>query len=129
MSSSSDLTTRSRIEETEALCVTGSDWHHMEHLVQAAVSDHTADELRKLSSTLHSLAVQNELLQEENNGLQEALEDKKKRKDYSKRLDLQRKDLYYSGATFWFPRKICQAQACEVEKQQQEEPEAAAKAT
>jgi uncharacterized protein YigA (DUF484 family) len=129
MSSSSDLTTRSRIEETEALCVTGSDWRHMEHLVQAAVSDHTADELRKLSSTLHSLAVQNELLQEENNGLQEALEDKKKRKDYSKRLDLQCKDLYYSGATFWFPRKIRQAQACEVEKQQQEEPEAAAKAT
>jgi hypothetical protein len=31
---------------------------------------------------------------------------------------LQRKDLYYSGATFWLPRKIRQAQACEAEKQQ-----------
>jgi hypothetical protein len=101
----------------------------MERLVRAAVSNHTADESRKLSSTLHSLAVQNELLQEKNSGLREALEDKRKRKDHSKRLDLQRKDLYYSGTTFWFPRKIRQAQACEVEKQQQEEPEAAAKAT
>jgi uncharacterized protein YigA (DUF484 family) len=89
----------------------------MERLVQVAVSNHTADELRKLSSTLYSLAVQNELLQEENSSLQEALEDKKKRKDHSKRLDLQREDLYYSSATFWFPRKIRQAQACEVEKQ------------
>jgi uncharacterized protein YigA (DUF484 family) len=89
----------------------------MERLVQVAVSNHTADELRKLSSTLYSLAVQNELLQEENSSLQEALEDKKKRKDHSKRLDLQREDLYYSSATFWFPCKIRQAQACEVEKQ------------
>jgi hypothetical protein len=93
------------------------------------VSDRTADESKKLSKMLHSLAVQNKLLNKKNKGLQEALDNKKKRKDHGKRLDLQCKDLYHGGATFWLPRKICQARACEAEKQQQEEAEAAAKAT
>jgi hypothetical protein len=93
------------------------------------VSNCTADELRKLFSTLYLLTIQNNLLQEEVSSLQEALEDKKKCKNCGKRLDLQREDSYYSGATFWLPRKIRQAQAHEVEKQQQEEAEAAAKAT
>jgi hypothetical protein len=101
----------------------------MERLVQAAVSDRTADESKKLSKMLHSLAVQNKPLNKKNKSLQEVLDNKKKRKDHGKRLDLQCKDLYHGGATFWLPRKICQAQACEAEKQQQEEAEAAAKAT
>jgi hypothetical protein len=41
---------------------------------------------------------------------------------------LQRKDLYYGGATFWLLRKIHQALAHEV-KEKQEEAEAAAKAS
>jgi hypothetical protein len=116
-------------EAAEASRLTGCDWRHMERLVRAAVSDHPADESKKLSETLHSLAVQNKLLQEENSGLQEALEDKKKRKDCGKCLNLQRKDLYHGGATFWLPRKIRQAQAHELEKQQQEEAEIAARAS
>jgi hypothetical protein len=77
----------------------------------------------------YTLAVQNELLQEENSSLQDVLNDKKKRKDRDKRLDLQREDSYHGGATFWSPRKIRQARAHELEKQQQEEAEIAARAT
>jgi regulator of replication initiation timing len=66
----------------------------MERLVQAAVSDRTAVESKKLSETLYSLAVQNKLLHDENDGLREALDDKKQRKKHGKRLDLQREDLY-----------------------------------
>jgi hypothetical protein len=66
----------------------------MERLVQAAVSDRTAVESKKLSETLYSLAVQNKLLHDENDGLREALDDKKQRKKPGKRLDLQREDLY-----------------------------------
>jgi hypothetical protein len=113
-------------EAAEASRLTGCDWRHMERLVRAAVSDRTADESKKLSETLHSLAVQNELLQEENSGLREALEDKKNR---GKRLKLQREDSYHGGATFWSPRKIRQARAHELEKQQQEEAEIAARAS
>jgi hypothetical protein len=115
-------------EAGEASRLSGSDWRHMERLVRAAVSDRTADESKKLSETLHSLAVQNELLHDENDGLREALDDKKKRKDRGKRLDLQREDSYHSGATFWSPHKIRQARARELEKQQQEEAEIAARA-
>jgi uncharacterized protein YigA (DUF484 family) len=93
------------------------------------VNNRTAEESKTLSTTLHSLAIQNELLQEENSGLQEALDNKKKRKDCSKRLDLQRKDFYHGGATFWSQCKIRQARARELEKQQQEEAEIAARAS
>jgi ribosomal protein L22 len=100
----------------------------MERLVRAAVSDRTADESKKLSETLHSLAVQNELLHDENDGSREALDDKKKRKERCKRLNLQREDSYHGGATFWSPQNIRQARARELEKQQQEEAEIAARA-
>jgi hypothetical protein len=120
---------KKQTEEAEASRVTGSNWGYIEYLVRAAVSDCTADESKKLSKMLHSLAVQNKLLNKENKSLREALDNKKKCKDCGKRLDLQREDSYHGGATFWSPRKICQAQAREAEKQQQEEAEAAAKAT
>jgi hypothetical protein len=116
-------------EAAEASHLTGSNWRHMERLLQAAVNDCTAEESKKLSTTLHSLAIQNELLQEENSSLWEALDNKKKRKDHGKHLDLQREDSYHGGATFWSPCKICQARACELEKQQQEEAEIAARAS
>jgi uncharacterized protein YndB with AHSA1/START domain len=115
-------------EAAEASRLTSSDWRHMERLVRAAVSDRTADESKKLSETPHSLAVQNELLHDENNGLREALDDKKKRKEHGKRLNLQREDSYHGGATSWSPQKIRQARARELEKQQQEEAEIAARA-
>jgi hypothetical protein len=51
------LNNKKHIEEAEASCVTGSNWCYMKRLVQAAVSDRTADESKKLSETLHSLAV------------------------------------------------------------------------
>jgi hypothetical protein len=87
-------------EAAEASRLTGSDWRHIERLVRAAVSDCTADESKKLSETLHSLAVQNELLYDKNDGLREALNNKKKRKDCGKRLNLQHEDSYHGGATF-----------------------------
>jgi hypothetical protein len=49
--------------------LTGSDWRHMERLLRAAVNDRTAEESKRLSAMLHLLAIQNELLQEENSGL------------------------------------------------------------
>jgi hypothetical protein len=53
---------------------------------------------------------------------------KQKHKQPSKALDLRRKESYHGGATFWSPRKMREARAREVEKQQQEEAEIAIKA-
>ncbi|KAF2823143.1 hypothetical protein CC86DRAFT_299737, partial [Ophiobolus disseminans] len=36
--------------------LTSSDWRYIERLVRSAVSDQGADELKKLSQTVHSLA-------------------------------------------------------------------------
>jgi uncharacterized protein YndB with AHSA1/START domain len=54
---SSGLNDKEQIEEAEAARVTDSNWRYMKHLVRAAVSDHTADELKKLSEILHSLTI------------------------------------------------------------------------
>jgi hypothetical protein len=51
------LDNKKQIEEAEASRITGSDWRYMKCLVQAVVSDRTADELKKLSETLYSLAL------------------------------------------------------------------------
>jgi hypothetical protein len=72
--------------------------------------------------------VQNELLRHENEGLREAATLEQKHKQLSKALNLRCKESYHSGATFWLPRKMREARARKVEKQQQEEAEIFVKA-
>jgi hypothetical protein len=106
-----------------------ADWREMERLVRASVRDTTVEDSKSLSQTLHQLTVQNEMLKHENSGLREALIAKKKRKNANKALNLQRKESYHGGATFWLPCKMREARARDLKKQQQEEAEMAAKAT
>ncbi|KAF2820866.1 hypothetical protein CC86DRAFT_303971, partial [Ophiobolus disseminans] len=73
---------------------------YIERLVRSAVSDRGADESKKLSQTVHSLATQNELLHHKNEGLKEALIVKKKHRKVSKPFDLQQREEYHSGANF-----------------------------
>ena len=54
----------------------------------------------KLRSSLHHIAIENELLHIENNGLREALQVKKLHNKKSKPLDLQQRQEYHGGATF-----------------------------
>ena len=100
----------------------------MERLVRSAVKDTAAEESKSLSQTLHRLQVQNELLHHENDGLREALTVKKRHKKHSKPLDLQQRQEYHGGAVFWSPRKIREARAREIVKQQEEHKEQLAKA-
>ncbi|KAF2820821.1 hypothetical protein CC86DRAFT_303956, partial [Ophiobolus disseminans] len=72
----------------------------MERLIRSAVSDRIADDSKTLSQTLHSLAVQNELLHTKNDGLREALTIKKRHRKVGKPLDLQQREEYYRGANF-----------------------------
>jgi hypothetical protein len=61
---------------------------------------------KKLSTLLHHLANQNELLTDKNEGLREALTTKKKHNKMGKVLDLQQRQEYHGGAVFWSPRKM-----------------------
>ncbi|KAF2832523.1 hypothetical protein CC86DRAFT_275840, partial [Ophiobolus disseminans] len=76
----------------------------------------------------HQLHVQNQLLQDENSGLELALEARKKRKYRKKPLDLQQRKEYHGGAVFWSPRKLREARAREAVKDQEKEEEKRAKA-
>jgi hypothetical protein len=104
------------------------DWRKMECLVRSAVKDNAAEESKTLSQTLHRLQVQNELLHYENSGLREAINARKKHKKRGKPLNLQQHEEYHGGAVFWSPRKIREACAREVVKQQEEHEEQLAKA-
>jgi hypothetical protein len=66
----------------------GSTWNDLRRLYDAAVNDTAAVESKRLSESLHSLQVQNELLHHENEGLRAALTIKRKRRVESKALDL-----------------------------------------
>ncbi|KAF1935621.1 hypothetical protein EJ02DRAFT_330495, partial [Clathrospora elynae] len=54
---------------------------------------------------LHHLQVNNELISQENEGLREAVQTKKKQKQKGVPLDLQQRQEYHGGAVMWSPRK------------------------
>ncbi|KAI1666488.1 DDE-1 domain containing protein [Pyrenophora tritici-repentis] len=66
-------------------------------------------EAKRLLRSIHSLQVNYALLYNENSGLQQALNTKKKHKTKRTILDLRHRDEYYGGAVFWSPRKLREA--------------------
>ena len=98
----------------------GEDWRKIERLVRSTVDDQSSRQARKLSSSLHHISVQNELLHNEIKGLRKALLIKKKHTKKSKPLDLQQRQEYHGGAVFWSPRKIREARVRQSIKEQEE---------
>jgi hypothetical protein len=90
------------------------------------VTDKSKVEAVQLSSAMHSLQVQNELLHVQNDGLEEALLTKKKQQKQSKLLSFnapESPDQAADGAVFWSPRRVERARDREAVKEQQEEEE------
>jgi hypothetical protein len=106
-----------------------NDWHELERLFRAAVTNRDTAVSKKLSHTLHHFQVQNELVKLENKGLRKALDDKKKHKKKGKVLSLQTDKEYWSGATFYSPRKFNNAQHRQRQMEQEEEEKQLQKAT
>ncbi|CAE7221476.1 DDE 1 domain containing protein [Pyrenophora teres f. teres] len=99
----------------------GDSWRQLRNFLDAAVEDRAEVESTRLEQSLHSLQVQNELLHHENEGLRSLLNNKKKRNNKSKVLDLQHSEEYHGGAVFWSPRKVQRARELEATKQQEAE--------
>jgi hypothetical protein len=97
-----------------------NNWRDMQRLVRSTVADPNAHDARELSSKVHHLQTRNELLNVENEGLKQALVVHKKHKKKGKQLDLQQRKEFHSRAVFWSPRKIREAKARELVKQQEE---------
>jgi hypothetical protein len=104
----------------EALPVTTSNWRHMECLLCAAV-DRPSSESKNLSNMIHHVAVQKELIEDENKGFREALSTKKKHNKKNKVFDLQQREEYHGGVVIWSPRKLKEAWARQKVRSDEEE--------
>jgi hypothetical protein len=102
----------------------GDSWNQLRKILDAAVADKAKVEAKRLSQSIHSLQVNNELLHHKNLGLQEALNAKKKRKKKRTTLDLQNEDTWHSGAEFYSPRKVeegCRREATKRDEAEREQ--------
>ncbi|KAF1937533.1 hypothetical protein EJ02DRAFT_313301, partial [Clathrospora elynae] len=72
---------------------------------------------------LHHLQVNNELVSQENKGLREAVQTKKKQKQKGVPLDLQQRQEYHGSAVMWSPRKGREAGVRRTVMEQQAEQE------
>ncbi|KAI0570300.1 hypothetical protein Alg130_11283 [Pyrenophora tritici-repentis] len=89
--------------------LSASDWRKIERLLREVLADTCSKEKKKLSQTIHTLAVQKSLLQHENEQLREALSHEKKRRQRGKALLLEPPEEYHGGAVFYSPQKVQQA--------------------
>ncbi len=88
----------------------GENYRQIVAQFDRVVQDKNGLEAKALRQTIHHLAIQNELVHDENDGLIEALKAKKKQKKKSKALDLNKHDLNNWGGTQWHsPRQFGEA--------------------
>jgi regulator of replication initiation timing len=97
--------------------------------LRAALGGDKSDQAKKLSTDVHHLAVQNQLINLENDGLRETLDTQKQRRNQKKVLDVQQRKEYWVGAIFYSPRKIREAQFRDVIKARDKDAEELRKVT
>jgi hypothetical protein len=73
----------------------GDSWNKLRKFLDAAVADKAKVEAKRLSQSIHSLQVNNDLLHNQNAGLQEELNAQKKQKSGGSTLDLQQRKEYH----------------------------------
>lgn len=111
-----ETTSRPSSSESSRSVLSAGDWKRIDQLLRQAVSDIRDQEAQRLSHTIHSLAMKNMLLQQENQRLTIALQDKKKKRKPQKPLLLEPREQYDGGALFYSPNKVQQARERQVEK-------------
>jgi hypothetical protein len=89
----------------------GNSWPELRKIFDAAVANKTRIEAKRLSQGLHSLQVNNELLQTQNEKLQHELNLIKKRPTQRTTLTTQEGDDWHGGAVFYSPRKLASERA------------------
>jgi hypothetical protein len=109
--------------QTDASRLSLSDWYHIERLMRSAIQDRASNEAKQLSTSLHHLQVQNDLLRHENKGLKAALSTKKKRKKHGKVLPLGHSGESHGGAVLYSPRTVQRARDRALATQREEEKE------
>ncbi|KAF1935914.1 hypothetical protein EJ02DRAFT_301542, partial [Clathrospora elynae] len=88
-------------------------------LVDATV-DPILHEAKVIKATLTSLYASKQLLEQENEGLRQALNTKNNQGKRRQPLDLQQRKEYHGGAVFYSPRKIREARLWQIIKEREE---------
>jgi hypothetical protein len=101
----------------------GDGWNELRKLFDAAVPDKSSIKAKRLSTSMHSMQVNNEILHVENQDLKDAVTTKRKHSKNSKRLDLQQRKEFRSKAVFWGPVEIREARARKDVQEREEEEE------
>ena len=92
--------------DSSTSALSASEWHKINTLLRAVFGVGGDNQARKLSQTVHHIAIQKQLLEDENKHLREALTSKKRRINKGRPLPLDRSDSYHGGAQFWSPRSV-----------------------
>jgi hypothetical protein len=100
--------------------LSSSDWQKIKRLLHDVVNDIYQKGTKLLSQTIHTMAIQNNLLQHEKTHLKEALINEKKRRQPGKPLLLEAPEEYHGGAVFWSPSKVTVARERQKEKDEAE---------
>ena len=89
----------------------GDSWPGLRKIYDAAVVDKARVEAKRLSQSLHSLQVNNELLHARNVELQHEINVIKRRQAQRMTLTTQDGDDWHGGAVFYSPRKLARDRA------------------
>ncbi|KAL5472053.1 hypothetical protein PMIN07_012610 [Paraphaeosphaeria minitans] len=103
--------TESNSRESSASVLSNSDWGKFDRLLDAAINTGGGEEARKLSRTVHRVITQKLLLEQENQGLRDALSIKKNRLKRGRPLPLDQPDEDHTGggAVFRSPHSVQRA--------------------
>jgi hypothetical protein len=89
----------------------GDSWPELRKIFDAAVADKARIESKRLSRSIHSIQVNNELLHRRNDELEHELSIIKKRPTQRTTLTTQVGDDWHGGAVFYSPRKLASERA------------------
>ncbi|KAF1978838.1 hypothetical protein BU23DRAFT_563725 [Bimuria novae-zelandiae CBS 107.79] len=100
--------------------LSASNWRKIDRRLRALVDIRVNTEAQKLSSAIHHISIQNQLLRTENKGLREALVTKKRRSKKGRPLPLDRSNSPHGEAQFWSPHNVQRARDLQQQKDAEE---------
>ncbi|EFQ94072.1 hypothetical protein P3342_004217 [Pyrenophora teres f. teres] len=96
-------------------------WPRLRKIFDAAVANKARIEAKRLSQSIHSLQVNNDLLRTQNAQLRHEINLTKQRPTQRTTLATQEGDEWHGGAVFWSPKKLCTARARKAAEQDEAE--------
>jgi hypothetical protein len=107
--------------DSDSSGLSASNWRKIDRRLKSLVDQRDNTIAQQLSQTIHHISITNQLLQEENKGLREALTTKKRKAKRGRPLPLDRSDSYHGGAVIWSPRSVQRARDRQQQLDQEKE--------